>query len=230
MRIAVVFDLDDTLYPESSYNISGFRAAGHYVEEHHGMKDFGAQCIALFEQGIRGDIFDRVLNANKLHIPVEDLIRVYRDHAPTITLFDDAQVTLTSLRGKVPLGLITDGYKMAQRLKVAALGIEPCFTSLVYSDDEGPEAWKPSPRPYHRVMTELSGCADGFVYLGDNPKKDFVTARKLGWRTVMVQRNPYDLAAVGPEYHADYLVTSLVQVPWQRLGVDLRSPSPDRPV
>lgn len=227
MSTAVVFDLDDTLYPEASYNISGFKAAGRYVAEHHGIPNFGTQCIALFERGIRGDIFDRVLNANGLRIPVEDLLQVYRDHTPAIDLYDDARVILSALLGHVPLGLITDGYKTVQRRKVAALGIDSCFTSLVFSDDEGPDSWKPSPRPYLRVMAEISELADTFVYLGDNPRKDFITARKLGWRTVMVDRKSYNLTTIDPEYQADILVTSLTQIPWHLLGVAIQSSSPN---
>ncbi|WLT32816.1 HAD family hydrolase [Geothrix sp. PMB-07] len=225
MRKAVIFDLDDTLYPESSYNISGFQAVGWHVSKYYGMKDFGTQCITLFNQGIRGDIFDRVLNANKMEIPVLDLINVYRSHSPAIALYNDARVVLTSLSRSVPLGLITDGYRMVQRRKVAALGIEPFFTAIVFSDDEGPDSWKPSPRPYIRLINEMSKHADDFIYCGDNPKKDFITARKLGWQTVMVDRGLYDLTVIEPEYHADILVTSLEQVPWHVLGVGFQPPS-----
>lgn len=219
MALAVVFDLDDTLYPEASYNLSGFRAVGVHVAERYGFADFGTRCSERFKQGARGRIFDEVMKEIGLDVPVADLVRVYRDHVPDLALYEDAQETLQFLGRRMPMGLLTDGFASVQRRKVAALGLEEAFGALVFSDDEGPSAWKPSPRPYLRMMEALGSRADGFLYVGDNPRKDFVSARKLGWLTLRVERpgSMHPWFEIRPGYGADFTVESLRQVAWGEL-------------
>jgi len=66
------------------------------------------------------------------------------------------------------------------------------------------------------------GPARGFVYVADNPRKDFIGARQLGWRTVRVRRD-------GGEHHryeasvaeaADVEIASLRELP--RLIVQMK--------
>lgn len=219
MTLAIVFDLDDTLYPERSYNLSGFSAVGAYVLGHHGIDGFGQACVELYQSGARGDIFDQASQRLGVALPMEALVAAYRDHAPHIDLFDDARDALRKLKGRHPLGLLTDGYAGVQRRKIAALGIEPLFDSIVVSDELGRDAWKPSPKPYERTMAQLAGQADRFVYIADNPAKDFVTARALGWDTVMVKRpTAVHRAEPQPGHEADKLVMDMNDIPWERLG------------
>jgi len=221
MMPALVLDLDDTLYPEQSYNLSGFRAVGQYVAQRYNLTGFAEQCTDRYRAGARGNIFDQALQALGARLDVAELVAVYREHEPAIELFEDAVALLKRVCGKLPLALLTDGYAAVQRRKVAALGIEEHFDALVYSDDEGREAWKPSPRPYRRVMDLLANKAEEFVYVGDNPSKDFVTARKLGWQTVMVCRPDavHRMGAVAPGFEAEVCVASLTELPWHRYGL-----------
>lgn len=221
MSLALVLDLDDTLYPERAYNFSGFRAVDRYLEAQRGIVGFAECCIALYDAGGRGKIFDEALLRLAQTADVGELLAVYREHTPEITLFEDAQQLFARVRGKLPLALLTDGYAAVQRRKVAALGIEEYFAALVFSDDEGREAWKPSPLPYLKVMDLLAEKAEEFIYVGDNPSKDFVTARKLGWQTVMVCRPGavHQALDVAPGFEADIEVGSLAALPWHRYGL-----------
>jgi putative hydrolase of the HAD superfamily len=49
------------------------------------------------------------------------------------------------------------------------------------------------------------------VYIGDNPNKDFVTAKKLGWLTVHINRTNgiYSFSNVSPEFQAHYKIQDL---------------------
>ncbi|MEN9493517.1 MAG: hypothetical protein RJA63_3966 [Pseudomonadota bacterium] len=221
MSLALVLDLDDTLYPERAYNFSGFRAVGRHLAAQHGISGFADCCVALFESGARGDIFDQALARLGVTADVAELLTVYREHVPEITLFEDARTLFERVRGKLPLALLTDGYAAVQRRKVAALGIADHFAARVFSDDEGREAWKPSPLPYLRVMNLLAQKAEEFIYVGDNPAKDFVTARKLGWQTVWVCRPGavHQVEAVAPGFEADIVIKSLTGLPWHRYGL-----------
>jgi len=217
MRRVVVFDLDDTLYPERQYVISGFRAVDHWLKEHRRCEGFFQEAIALSESGARGNIFDVALERLGLEPTkpfVEDLVRVYREHPPTVGLYDDARWAIDFFRARGPLGLLTDGFLVAQQNKLAALNIAEAFQSVVFSDALGRDCWKPSPAPYRQVMSEIPGAASDYVYIADNPKKDFIGARALGWATVQIARpeGVYYREEVPPGYRADHVVSTLRQL------------------
>lgn len=214
MRRVVVFDLDDTLFPERQYVLSGFRAVDGWLKDARGLTGFYDRAKALFEAGRRGNIFDVALAESGCsgdRALIGELVRIYREHAPALTLYEDARWAIDVLGARGPLGLISDGYLVAQQRKLAALGIAEAFQAVVFSDALGRDAWKPSPRPYQRLMELIPGAPGEFVYVADNPRKDFVTARRLGWRTIQVARREgvYHDVEAPPEYRADAVITSL---------------------
>jgi putative hydrolase of the HAD superfamily len=219
LTTAFIFDLDDTLYPERQYNLSGLRVVAELVQQREGKSGAYAICVGLYETGDRSRILDELVRRLELRTPVVELVQAYRDHQPHLTLFNDASKALDLLGGRNPLGLITDGYAHVQRLKVQGLGIADRFLSTVFSDDYGRRAWKPSLVPYQETMRRLNGLADHFVYVGDNPAKDFISARALGWYTVQVRRpeNIHPLPAPSADHEANLTVSSLADVPWQSL-------------
>lgn len=221
MSLALVLDLDDTLYPERAYNFSGFRAVGRHLAAQRGISGFAECCISLFEAGARGNIFDQALAQLGAAADVAELLTVYREHVPEIDLFEDARTLFARVHGKLPLALLTDGYAAVQRRKLDALGIASLFAVRVFSDDEGRHAWKPSPLPYQRVMNLLAQEAEEFIYVGDNPAKDFVTARALGWQTVQIRRPGavHPIMTVSPGFEADLVIDSLTGLPWHRYGL-----------
>jgi putative hydrolase of the HAD superfamily len=190
MLKAVVFDLDDTLYPERAFVYSGFRAVAAWVAERTGVPiaESFSELYALFAAGQRHDIFDRWLIQRGFTdvVRVEQLVEVYRSHRPTIAPYPDAPPCLA--RTRLRRALLTDGYLAVQQRKVEALGIEGYFEVVVYSDTWGREAWKPSPRPFAAALEQLAVAGPEAVYVADNPTKDFLGARQLGMWTVRVRR------------------------------------------
>jgi putative hydrolase of the HAD superfamily len=55
---AVVFDLDDTLYIEKQYALSGFKEVSNWLFRNNGIEFFYETCKIIFDQGIRGNIFN----------------------------------------------------------------------------------------------------------------------------------------------------------------------------
>ena len=57
---AIIFDMDDTLYPERHYVLSGFRAVAKWFEANYGVsyETSGQTLISLFNKGIRGNTFN----------------------------------------------------------------------------------------------------------------------------------------------------------------------------
>ncbi len=185
----LVFDMDDTLYPEMEYVFSGFQAVDDWVVGKFGVKGFTGRAREAFAKGPRDRVFNTVMS--EMGLPgdpdsIKDLVSVYRNHAPAISLYPDADWALKYYSGKIPLGLISDGYLVAQRRKVEALAIGSFFEKMVLTDELGREHWKPSPVPYQMIFDELG--PGRFAYVGDNPTKDFVAPRKMGWQTIRVVR------------------------------------------
>ena len=214
MRRVVVFDLDDTLFPERQYVLSGFRAVDAWLEEAKGMSGFYERAKALFEAGYRGNIFDLALAESECSgdkALIRELVRVYREHPPRLNLYEDARWAIDVFRAHGPLGLISDGHLVAQQNKLAALNIGEAFQAVVFSDAFGRDSWKPSPRPYQRIMELIPGAPSDFVYIADNPSKDFITARRLGWGTIQIARREgvHEGVEGAPEYRADAVITSL---------------------
>lgn len=199
---AIVFDLDDTLYPERDYVFSGFRAVAGWAEAHLGIPAVQglAELKRLFEAGVRGDTFNRWLAAHGLAPDslVPQLVQVYREHEPTLVPFPEVPDLLNSLRQRYRLGLVSDGYLAVQQRKLAALDLAHHFDAIVFSDVWGPEAWKPNAKPFEAILQQLAADADKSVYVADNPTKDFLGARQAGMFTVRIRRPNGEYTHLGP--------------------------------
>jgi len=194
MITTVVFDLDDTLYDETDFCRSGFRAGAQFIatlSDKHTPDAIFATIWDCFQSGNHSSTFNAALE--RLGIPYDPnligkLIEIYRTHAPTLTLPPESRATLDALKGQYTLGLLTDGYLPTQRLKVQALGIESCFAAIVYTEELGREFWKPSPRGFERLTELLSARPGQMAYVADNEAKDFIAPNQLGMLTVQVLR------------------------------------------
>jgi putative hydrolase of the HAD superfamily len=188
---AILFDLDDTLYPEREYVRSGMGAVADWAHAQFGCDrdQTASELWQLFEAYGSGTVFDRWLLQRGLNVAdcVPKMVEVYGGHEPTIVLYTGVRELLARLRDKYRLAIVTDGLLGTQTRKVAALGIERCFDAIVYSDVLGREYWKPSVRPYEMALQQLAVCACDAMYVADNPAKDFRGARELGMRTVRVR-------------------------------------------
>jgi putative hydrolase of the HAD superfamily len=212
---AIVFDLDDTLYPERDYVFSGFRCVAAWAETHCNIPAMeGYQHLtSLYESGVRGDTFNRWLQSyqRSLHF-VPELVETYRRHTPTLELFPAMGPLLANLHKLFRLGLVSDGYWDVQKRKFAALKISNYFDAVVFSDEWGREAWKPSPFPFLTIVERLGLPAHEIVYVADNPTKDFYGARQIGMATIWCRHSNGDYVHLEPpsaSYAADLTVDSV---------------------
>ena len=190
---AVVFDLDDTLYPEVEYVHSGFRAVSRQIAQLEpslqGQRVF-EMLVQAFETGPRDAVFNSVLDQLGQRSDdqiIAELVSLYRCHRPLLELKPPVREMLNPLRNRFKLGLLTDGRLPTQRLKVEALGIDRAFDHIIYTEDLGREHWKPSEKGFE-CMAQALGTAHPFcLYVGDNPSKDFVAPNRLAWLTIQVK-------------------------------------------
>ncbi len=216
---AIVFDLDDTLYPEQAYVFSGFRAVAAWAEAHLDIpagQGF-AELKHLFEQGRRGDTFNLWLAAHEVAPGglVSHLVQVYREHQPALVPFPEVPDMLASLQRRYRLGLVSDGYLRVQQRKLAALGLVHYFDAVVFSDAWGRAAWKPSTKPFEIALERLACEAARSMYVADNPLKDFLGARQLGMVTVRVCRRAGEYSQLSPptpQHAPDLTIRSVTEL------------------
>lgn len=188
----VVLDLDDTLYPERDFVISGFSAVAHWLHRQMNVTDFGRTAQTLFANGRRGDIFDAALAELGLTPTPEliaQLVDIYRDHQPSLTLPSDTVRFLAHIPENVGLALLTDGFVNTQQNKIRALGLDrAAIWPMVCTGQWGRDYWKPHRRGYEFIQASHRLPPSAFCYVADNPAKDFIAPRTLGWRTVCIRR------------------------------------------
>jgi len=216
---AVIFDLDDTLFPERDYVISGFRRVALYLEAEYGCErdEIFGLLKADYENGLRGNNFDVLLEKIGLESEadlVTALVKEYRSHKPQISLPDISAELLTYLVNKsYSLGLLTDGYLECQRLKVESLGLEKFMDAVVYTDWWGRAFWKPHTKGYFEVIRKLGVDEIRCCYVADNPEKDFKGAKVCGMRTLQVlQWVSKDAALFPKECRPEAVVDSLADL------------------
>lgn len=214
MSQAVVFDLDDTLFLEREFVLSGFTALDDWVKNKLGVPGFFDEAKASFEAGVRRQNINFALRALGI-AEDEELIRrlvgIFREHKPRISLCSDAQEIVRYVRKSKRLGLITDGYLQTQQNKVEALGIGGLFDRIIFTDEGGRDMWKPHPASYSEMSCALGCSAMECVYVADNPQKDFIAPRALGWKTIRIIREggEYSHLQVDSERDASHSIRSL---------------------
>lgn len=204
MKQVLVFDLDDTLYPECDYVKSGFEAVGQFLKSNLGVDGFSTIAYNQFLSGVRANTFNLVLDTLSVKYDdalITEIVNIYRNHFPDIKLFDDARETLPRLSKNYKLALITDGAFESQRKKIAALEIEKYFDFIVVTDELGKnrEFWKPNKKSFEMVSNFFSAPNSACVYIGDNSEKDFIAPNELGWSSVKIIRE----GAIHSSIHSD---------------------------
>jgi putative hydrolase of the HAD superfamily len=210
----VLFDLDETLYDERSYVLSGFHVIAATLAKRHGLSGeavFQALVRSLDEDG-RGKNFDRVLEQLGVeHENVPRLVRIYRNHKPDIRLFEDAERALTMLRSRVRIGIITDGNRIMQKNKVQALHLRNYVHFIIYTDHKGLKE-KPDSSSFKKALAMAKAAPEETVYFGDHPYKDIAGAKRLGLKTIRVNRGAFKDIEIGGGGQADHLVSTLDEI------------------
>jgi putative hydrolase of the HAD superfamily len=190
---AVLFDLDDTLAPQSAWLAGAWtavaaRGATVGVPE----AEFLAALQAVAALGTdRGRIIDRALErCGCAGVAVAPLVEVFREHAPpALDCYPGVVDELCALSTLVPVGIVTDGDPVIQRAKVRALRLD--VDVVVYSDEEGRAHRKPDPLPFRSALDALAVDAGDAVFVGDRPDKDIAGAIAAGLRAVRVRTGEY---------------------------------------
>lgn len=123
--MVIVFDLDDTLFDDRTFVLSGFKYVSAYLSSLLNLDQ--NEIFKALEEELniqRTQVFDRFLEKKGIfsRTIVSKCLSIYRGHDPEIKLFSDADSCLTRLKG-FPLYVVTDGNKIVQKKKFLALGL-----------------------------------------------------------------------------------------------------------
>ena len=213
----LIFDLDDTLYYEKEYVYSGFKAVCEFLGNKYSKNIdllYSRVVNILDEQG-RGKIFDLLCSENNFNEDIHNLVNIYRNCKPELNLYEDGINILNYAKANnFKLGLITDGCSKVQWNKIKALDLEKYMDKIIVTNDYGEGFNKPHERSYKDMIEFFKVKPEECVYVGDNPKKDFIGARKLNMKTIRIKHTNgdhiNDIAEGG--YEADFLIKNLQEI------------------
>lgn len=214
---ALLFDLDDTLYYEKEYVLGAFKEVAYYLGNKYKRSEekLFDRMQELLEEVGRGKIFNIICDENNFDEDINHLVYIYRSSKPELKLYYDSKEFLEwSRKQGYKLGIITDGASKVQWNKIKGLDVEGLVDKIIVTDDLGREFWKPHEKSYLNMMKHFDINKNECIYIGDNPKKDFIGARKLGIKTVRIIREKGDHIAtfLEKEYEADIKINGLLEL------------------
>lgn len=216
MKIKViVFDLDDTLYDEIEYVKSGFKEVSNYFSDKFKLDKnlIYNYMVRDLEKNGRGKIFDNVLENFKIYSKenIKKAIFIYRTHKPNIVLPQESIEILKYYNSlQIPLYIVTDGNKIVQNSKIEALGVRKYIKKDFITHRYGVKNSKPSTYCFEKIAKLEKVEYKDIVYIGDNPNKDFVNIKKLGFRTIRVLNGMFSNVKKEKEFEAEIEISRLI--------------------
>jgi len=219
---AVLFDIDDTLFPSSEFAdkarrsaIEAIVAAGLDVDEDVAMGELH-DVVKEFTSNY-GNHFDQLVVRLGEHLRpgvhralvVAAGVRAYHDTKSHLQAFPDALRCIRRLRKTDLLrGILTNGLTIKQAEKLVRLGLQDAFSpgALYISEDLG--VAKPHQRIFKIACDGMGVSPAETMYVGDNPIKDIDGAHEAGLITCLRRGSGKHAAGVGA-FAPDFDVSSL---------------------
>jgi putative hydrolase of the HAD superfamily len=210
---AILFDLDDTLYPRRRFVLSGFRAVALHLHRTEGIAADRAFLALSRAAGGRHRGRELQVCVTRFGLScaiVPDLIEIIRTHRPSIRLPLDSRRTLERLRNDWHLAVVTNGLPAVQARKIEALGLRPLVDAVIFATEHGNKRGKPGRAPFVAALRRLGVEPSRALFVGDDDHCDLFGAARVGIRTIFFdgcRRGPFR-----PPCHADAVVHALARV------------------
>ena len=203
----LIFDLDDTLYDEKTFYLSGLKNVSKYLTNEFNLnykKIFSELKINFLKKG-RNSLLENFLKQKKIYnlTNLNKIIKIYRYHQYKIHLYNDAKHFLKHFRDS-SMYIITDGNKVVQHSKIKKLSLNRYFKKIFITHRYGIKSAKPSLKCFSIIKKRENVKWSSLVYIGDNPNKDFVNLNKKGSLTIRILRGMYKNKKVSKLYDAQY--------------------------
>jgi putative hydrolase of the HAD superfamily len=204
---AVVFDLDNTLFDESTY----FNAVLTFFLSVIGRNDIGINnLVDISERFRKADYLGFLLKKMFLYNEnmQEKLFECYCNLNHQISLKQNVIDTLKALKSSsFRLGIVTNGVVSAQKSKINCLSLSSFVDDITYAREFGVEFEKPHARPFLDICKKLDCDPVNVLFVGDHPINDIRGACNIGMQTCWLA-NPY---FINPK-EADFVIENIYQL------------------
>jgi len=184
---AVVFDLDDTLYPFRRFILSGFATCARQLARRRGVD--ARRAFRLMVKAFRQDGQGREVQTTLGLLGLSDRLTpglvddIIWGRGLNLRLPASSRRVLRDLRARGwKLGVLTNGDPEVQARKVDALGLSAYVDAIVFAAEHG--SGKPSPTAFYEVARRLHVMPSRTIVVGDDEWCDVNGARMVGMRPV----------------------------------------------
>ena len=195
-KIAVIFDLDDTLYSKSEVFFKTFcQFATPSIDAESLYLTYQKRSDEAFEKFSAGEIslsqshLERVSNTFKdvgIELSSEKIqafIKAYQDTLNAITLSEEwIEVFQQCNKESYQIAILTNGPTNHQKNKLYQLNLSKWIPEDFWFISESIQAKKPSIQAFHHVESRIS--ADEYFMIGDDIKTDITGAIQANWHPI----------------------------------------------
>ncbi len=209
----IIFDLDDTLYSEKEYVLSGFKEIACFFLSNYKLRKKQTFNFLLnyFNLYGRKFIFNSLLREHNKYNKknLMKLVSIYRNHNPKISISKNTKNILEKIAKKNNLYLVTDGNKLVQRNKIKSLKITNYFKKIFITHQYGLIYSKPSLFCFRKIKNYENTNWSNLVYIGDDPNKDFINLNSKGCITIRINSGRFKNIILDKKHEAKYMINSL---------------------
>lgn len=218
---ALLFDLDDTICEycrpgseilalafedvsvEPMFTAEDYYAVfDDYVEDSEDVVENRERCFATLAEEAGYD--------PEVGLTVADAYEDERDQT-NVQWLPGAKRALDTLRERYTVAAVTNGSPEMQRQKLAGLGIDDHFETVVFAGYD--VAAKPSPEPFHTALDAVGVNPGRAVKIGNSLENDVRGAHNAGLRSVWLDHD--GVRAPDPEpHHRIESMAELLHEPW----------------
>lgn len=199
MKKALIFDLDDTVYPIKSVADDMYAELFALIRQHTSEEVFETVREDLlttpFEKVADRYGFDKGLKREGLKMCLE--MNYYGEMKP----FDDYLLTRTLQADKF---LVTGGYTKLQKAKIKLLGVEKDFKEIFIPDPAKSNLSKTD--VFKQIIDKYHYETKDVLVIGDNPETEIDAAKKLGIETFLYDYQEKFSPALADYYATNYSV------------------------
>jgi 5'-nucleotidase len=205
----ILFDADDTLFHFDAY--SGLKQMFLQYNVEFTVQDYEEYEIInrpLWVEYQNGRINAEALRTRRftqwsehLQCSPHDLNNAFINAMAEIcTPIEGAKNLLTTLKNRVKLGIITNGFTELQQVRLERTGFQEYFEIIVVSEQVG--FAKPHPLIFDHALTLMGNPSrDGILMVGDNPDSDILGGINAGFDTCWFNQHHQELPhGIKPHY------------------------------
>ncbi|WP_038497154.1 HAD family hydrolase [Collimonas arenae] len=195
---AVLFDLDDTLWPivpviarAEQVLFEWLQANASAVSRQFTIDSLRQQRLELVATNpvfkfdlwkLRHAALTEALNqVGEDPAKADAAMAVFSEARHAVTPFNDVRPALTSLQQRLPLGTVSNGFA-----DLGKIGLASHFQASIAAHSFG--SAKPDPAIFHAACAALNVAPQETLYVGDDPLLDVVGAQQAGLQAVWINR------------------------------------------